>query len=948
MLRCFEIIDNNNMKKVILFFVTILVAASMVAQSGKSCSDPIPVDSNYVGSVSGAGTYWYTAWTYDLPLHVFFMPASDTSTVSPKVEVDFTCTPGVYDDPKLDSLLTMVEDFDVSVPMIFDCDLVVRDGKNAWDLSINKSYREQMAEFGITYNVQAFIKVTFFEGGDISLKPDTAFQSCMDNAQYLNLGDTINILPNDSDRVFVMPYTDWQNDSIRFVWIGEGTSKVYIAQQECDFVPNSFDPYVWDVYSITKDNPYKLYSEQMKDAIKQCVGGGLLYGKVLAPSAGQLVVEKIPMAAAEGGAIVLEYGKSIKLPANDASALYCFPKTWGATQWLTNTYDSVQMFISTTHDFQAVVGGNNVLKVNDFDCIDGLTALYWSSEEIGLYTSIAKSDYLYVRFLSKKNATLTPEEWFPSECVDKSTLLRPNVNQYIAAKSSSTILRFRYEDYAGYAISMQWSGTGAVNFYVGDTCEYSLYSIDENVIYDCKINRKGTWTVDSATVTSWASHVDADGFLYLRGYSDKAGNVTFLTDKPVSKPEPPQPPVDPCLSVHPFAVPANKTLTPALADSIYAIAVDELTKDSIRFTWNGVEAPLVIYMGNSCDVPADPNHASIISAITLQSAESADFATTDLKTNAVDGKLYLRFVTTTTAQLVVDYILPKQEDVEELSLPLKLDSTINVLASNLAHTYYWNASWSNMSVEFVANTTDTVVAYMGTAVDFTLDENDPTYLGSYAFAQEDGRNSLQLSALQMSNLYAQATDGHIYMIFYADYATQVTPIIWNACACVENSLELYPVDTKRIAAHSSSTVYRVKYSQWQDREVRLHWSGAETLWAYLADTCDFYLAANNEHVLNYNDVDILPNDTMVIGADVQMEAIDFGALPGHGFLYFRFHSPQAGVLTTTIIKDNQQGPTTGVEDADVEDASRRIVCTPDGHIYILVGKDRYTILGEKL
>ena len=186
------------------------------------------------------------------------------------------------------------------------------------------------------------------------------------------------------------------------------------------------------------------------------------------------------------------------------------------------------------------------------------------------------------------------------------------------------------------------------------------------------------------------------------------------------------------------------------------------------------------------------------------------------------------------------------------------------------------------------------------------------------------------------------------MIFYADYATEVTPIIWNACACVENSLELYPVDTKRIAAHSSSTVYRVKYSQWQDREVRLHWSGAETLWAYLADTCDFYLAANNEHVLNYNDVDILPNDTMGIGADVQMEAIDFGALPGHGFLYFRFHAPQAGVLTTTIIKDEQQGPITGVEDTDVEDASRRIVCTPDGHIYILVGKDRYTILGEKL
>lgn len=935
------------MKKVILFFATIFGAASMVAQSGKSCSDPIPVDSNYVGSVSGAGTYWYTAWTYDLPLHVFFMPASDTSTVSPKVEVDFTCTPGVYDDPKLDSLLTMVEDFDVSVPMIFDCDLVVRDGKNAWDLSINKNYREQMAEFGITYNVQAFIKVTFFEGGDISLKPDTAFQSCMDNAQYLHLGDTINILPNDSDRVFVMPYTDWQNDSIRFVWIGEGTSKVYIAQQECDFVPNSFDPYVWDVYSITKDNPYKLYSEQMKDAIKQCVGGGLLYGKILAPTTGQLVVEKIPMAAAEGGAIVLEYGKSIKLPANDASALYCFPKTWGATQWLTNVYDSVQMYLSATSEFEASSDDANVYRVVNFDLNDGLQSMYYSSKEMKTLTNKATSDYVYVRFLAKKAAILTVDEWLISDCVDNSTILKPNVSKSISARANTNILRFRYSDFEGYALTIDWTGNNAVTCYIADTCSF-VFLNDPHVLLSPEILRKSTYEIDSAIVASWASRVDADGFLYLCVYSERTGNVTFKTAKPIEKPEPPTPPVDPCLAVLPLPVPANKELTPALADSVYAIAVDELTKDSIRFTWNGVEAPLVIYMGNSCDVPADPNHASIISAITLQSAESADFATDYLKTNAANGKLYLRFVTTTTAQLVVDYILPKQEDVEELSLPLKLDSTINVLASNLAHTYYWNASWSNMSVEFVANTTDTVVAYMGTAVDFTLDENDPTYLGSYAFAQEDGRNSLQLSALQMSNLYAQATDGHIYMIFYADYATEVTPILWNACACVENSLELYPVDTKRIAAHSSSTVYRVKYSQWQDREVRLHWSGAETLWAYLADTCDFYLAANNEHVLNYNDVDILPNDTMVIGADVQMEAIDFGALPGHGFLYFRFHSPQAGVLTTTIIKDNQQGPTTGVEDTDVEDASRRIVCTPDGHIYILVGKDRYTILGEKL
>ena len=109
------------MKKIILLFACVCATLSMVAQSGKSCGDPIPVDSNYVGSVASAGTVWYTASTYDLPLHVYFEPLSDTSTVSPVVQVDFTCTPGVYEDADLHELLTMVEEFgfDFHLPVVF-------------------------------------------------------------------------------------------------------------------------------------------------------------------------------------------------------------------------------------------------------------------------------------------------------------------------------------------------------------------------------------------------------------------------------------------------------------------------------------------------------------------------------------------------------------------------------------------------------------------------------------------------------------------------------------------------------------------------------------------------------------------------------------------------------------------------------------------------------------
>ena len=155
-------------KKFFAALFVVLFATSMVAQTGLTCEDPIPVDENYVGVISGPCTLWYEAHTYDLPLHVYFSPYAEKSVVSPIVEIDFTCTPGVYDDPKIDSLINVIEGFDLEFPVEFMCDLVVRDGKNEWDLSIDKKYREQMAEFGLTYNVPAYVKVTFFESGTVS------------------------------------------------------------------------------------------------------------------------------------------------------------------------------------------------------------------------------------------------------------------------------------------------------------------------------------------------------------------------------------------------------------------------------------------------------------------------------------------------------------------------------------------------------------------------------------------------------------------------------------------------------------------------------------------------------------------------------------------------------------------------------------------------------------
>ena len=283
----------------------------MMAQTGLTCNDPIPVDSNYRARVEGPCELWYTAGTFDLPLNVHFVPDNPESTWGPEVVVDFTCTYGVYDDPLIDSLINMVGAFDVTFPLELLCDKAGTDEQVEWDLSVNDTYRDQLAEFGVTYNVQAYVLVRFFEPGLIRLQPDTTFSNCMDNAQSIVLGQEVSVLPNDSDRVFVMPYTDWQNDSIQFVWTGDAPATIWLATGECDFLPSTASGYVCAHYNVEPGVPYRVHNQDIKDLITANTGGGIFFAKVLSSKEGSLLTENIPMSEIQGGATLLEYGKSV-------------------------------------------------------------------------------------------------------------------------------------------------------------------------------------------------------------------------------------------------------------------------------------------------------------------------------------------------------------------------------------------------------------------------------------------------------------------------------------------------------------------------------------------------------------------------------------------------------------------------------------------------------------
>jgi hypothetical protein len=79
------------MKTIFSALFVVLFATSVMAQTGLTCNDPIPVDKSYTAQVNAGDELWYTASTWDLPMHVYFSPDIDNSTWGPEVQIDFTC-----------------------------------------------------------------------------------------------------------------------------------------------------------------------------------------------------------------------------------------------------------------------------------------------------------------------------------------------------------------------------------------------------------------------------------------------------------------------------------------------------------------------------------------------------------------------------------------------------------------------------------------------------------------------------------------------------------------------------------------------------------------------------------------------------------------------------------------------------------------------------------------
>lgn len=832
-----------NMKRYFILFAAMLSINSMLSAQtpdGLSCETAIPVDTSYVGSVPAAGTYYYSASTYDLPMTCYFYPETPIES-APKIYVDFTCTPGYYEDPNLANMIQSATGWGIETPIPFSFNHSWDEfGREVYVLSINESYREMMAMFNITYNVDAIIQVTVPCGGDVQMAPDTTFKSCIENSEWLNLPDTVVTgLQHEGDS-YVLPFADWRNDSIRFRWTGsEAPVTVWIGEQ-CDFEMNTtgencaLDMFVLYPDAGNGENIRKFSKQEILDYISLFGEGGVYYMRTACAEDGELIVEKQPMSEIMANAKALTLNQPTAVAANDAEQLYYFPASWKDNNmlWTSSSDYPITAYFSAKAEFEANETDANVLETYTFAPAANGRELALSKKQMKAICDKVSGDHVFVKLVAAQKTNVTPTLWSVGPCAENADELFVNDSVRLQRNASTTAWRVNINQWAQQDVKLYWKGTSSIELFLCDTCKGMVLN---------KSNK------------------------HVKLYKEVVINNDGTRDTLV------------------------------------------LTKDEL--------------------------------------ATAAEFADSD-------GYMYFCFDNTRAGVLIVKANVVEPEPGPEPEpakvTALKLDSMIDVPMEDMQQTYCFTRDWENISVEFTTNTADSVIAYMGTKADFELFEPETGYIAQYPFFTQNDQSRLQLSAKQLSSLLNSSIADTIFVSFYAFDDVQITPILWNACACVENSFELMPNDQKVLAANSENTIYRVNYNQWQAHDVRLHWAGSLTLWAYLGYTCDFNLSATNKYVLNGNDVDILPNDTMVIGEEVRMKAIDWGRLPADGFLYFRFHGQSEGVLTSSIINRGNGGPATGIDNVSSDVQRHQLFCTPEGVIYILVDGERYTLLGEKL
>ena len=507
---------------------------------GSSCEDAIEMGSDYSAQVRQGQSLWYSAWTFDLPLTVTFAPKYGQGEPAPDVELDFTCTPGIYEDSILCSMFCPTSNGGgLHFDMPHNAQLsskTLDNGTFVYYLALGKQYRDLLLQMGISYNLQVYVKVTYKCAGTISMAPDDLFANCVDGAKFMHLGDTVRVKANDKKRHVIVPYVQWQEDTIRYKWTGTSSCQIAVSN-DCDFDPtNTTDGKILDYAVLQPGDSLTVTAALLAEYVdpnKYRNEAGLYFAKFYSAAPGVIKIIKAPRAQAKANATLLRHGRTYALNANETAA-FAIPKSWDDdtlhTMFTTPTDHVFRMTIATDPDFSEA----HTLKVYQFDkSKNGHSQGVYASEMCGFWDRTT-DQYLYVRFDCSESTTITVDKWQVASCITSTKNYLPVIDTtfVIPSRSNGGNYRVNYSKIAGGDLTITFSAgqkRQTCAMYIATDCNILLLTDAANVLYSATLQGGNTpHTITAEQIASWASRVDQDGYIYMR-FNHQLNGQFYLT-----------------------------------------------------------------------------------------------------------------------------------------------------------------------------------------------------------------------------------------------------------------------------------------------------------------------------------------------------------------------------------------------------------------------------------
>lgn len=539
----------------LLALMSLMAVAMFAQQDGRTCSRAIPMtkdaEQEFTYTVTSASTsspkeVWFSAMTFDLPLSVYFAPDGGASAPAPDVEMDFSCLSGYYENEILCSLFCRTggnSGLDIKMPYKATLESkTLTDGTFVYYISLGKRYRDLLLQMGISENLKVVVCVTFKSAGVLRLAPDDFFNNCMDGAAFMRIGDTVQVKAKDTERHVIVPYVQWQEDTILYTWNGAEPCRLVVGAK-CDFDPskdNTQDGLVQYV-TIQPGETLKVKAEDIygwvtnKEFPPQA---GMYFAKFYSESEGEMKITKAEQSQPDGGATLMRFGTSYALDAN-SQALYAIPRSWNVdVMFSTPTAHLFSMQLSKTAAFdEADILATYTFKQGQSGRWIGITAKEMQAHWAKVAASV---HYIYIRFICTEATSVTGDRWAVSECYTKTkdnTIAPGDVKT--VTKNSTVVYRFSYPQWKGGDMTIAFALNSDCNVYLGDTCGMNTSTSHKDDAYWLRYasitKSSAPLVIPKEEIASWADRIDAEGCFYgmfVTSANSTNRKVTFTTNAP--------------------------------------------------------------------------------------------------------------------------------------------------------------------------------------------------------------------------------------------------------------------------------------------------------------------------------------------------------------------------------------------------------------------------------